>query len=879
MKKLGLNEIRKRFLDFFESKDHYVRQSYPLVPQGDDSLLLINAGMAPMKAYFMGKEEPPKKRMATCQKCIRTGDIENVGVTARHATFFEMLGNFSFGDYFKRESINWGWEFVTKHLEIPADKIWISVYEDDDEAFEIWNKEVGIPAERMVRLGKEDNFWEIGVGPCGPCSELYYDRGEAYGCGSPDCKPGCDCDRYLEFWNHVFTQFDKDEEGVYHPLPSPNIDTGMGLERMACIMQDVNTIFEVDTIRHILNGVLAISGAEYGKDAKNDTSIRIITDHVRAVTFMIADGVLPSNEGRGYVLRRLLRRAARHGKLLGVEGAFLVNLMEKVIEVSGDAYPELIEKRDYIKKILRIEEDRFQETIDQGMDMLKDHMENVKASGSDTISGEDAFKLYDTYGFPVDLTKEIAEEEGLNVDEEGFESEMEKQRERARSARGDMEGAGWKEDVFDSLDSSIKSEFMGYEKLQMESTVLVIVKENELVDSASEGEKVTIILDKTPFYAESGGQAGDKGELISGGFKARVTDTQKGLNARIHHEVVVESGQIKTGQRVDALVLEEMRMATGRNHTATHMLHTALKHVLGTHVEQSGSLVSHEKLRFDFTHFESISKEELLEVERIVNINILKAHKVDVIDASLEEAKKMGATALFGEKYGDRVRVVKMGDYSMELCGGTHLENTSQVGLFKILSESGVAAGVRRIEAVTGMAVYNMLNQKQALIEEVCSVLKAKEDNIVNRSGAVMSQMKDMEKEISSMKSKLLSSSIDDILNNKESVDGVGFIAYKFENTDMDSLRDSADKLRDKMGSAVIVLANIDGDKVNFVCAATKDLMAKGVHAGNIVKEVAKMTGGGGGGRPDMAQAGGKDPSKVDEALSKVADIIKSQLK
>ena len=879
MKKLGLNEIRKRFLDFFESKDHYVRQSYPLVPQGDDSLLLINAGMAPMKAYFMGKEEPPKKRMATCQKCIRTGDIENVGVTARHATFFEMLGNFSFGDYFKRESINWGWEFVIEQLEMPADKLWISVYEDDDEAFEIWNKEVGVPAERMVRLGKADNFWEIGVGPCGPCSEIYYDRGEAYGCGSPDCKPGCDCDRYLEFWNHVFTQFDKDEEGVYHLLPNPNIDTGMGLERMACIMQDVNTIFEVDTIKHILNGVLEISGAEYGKDGKNDTSIRIITDHVRAVTFMIADGVLPSNEGRGYVLRRLLRRAARHGKLLGVEGAFLVNLMEKVIEVSGDAYPELIEKRDYIKKILRIEEERFQETIDQGMDMLKDHMKSVKASGSDTISGEDAFKLYDTYGFPVDLTKEIAEEEGLKVDEEGFESEMEKQRERARSARGDMEGAGWKEDVFDSLDSSIKSEFMGYEKLQMESTVLVIVKENELVDSASEGETVTIILDKTPFYAESGGQAGDRGELVSGGFKARVTDTQKGLNARIHHEVVVESGQVKTGQKVDALVLEEMRMATGRNHTATHMLHTALKNVLGNHVEQSGSLVNHEKLRFDFTHFESISKEELLEVERIVNINILKAHKVDVIDASLEEAKGMGATALFGEKYGDRVRVVKMGDYSMELCGGTHLENTSQVGLFKILSESGVAAGVRRIEAVTGMAVYNMLNQKQALIDEVCSVLKAKEDNVVNRSGAVMSQMKDMEKEISSMKSKLLSSSIDDILNSKESVDGVDFIAYKFENTDMDSLRDSADKLRDKMGSAVIVLANIDGDKVNFVCAATKDLMAKGVHAGNIVKEVAKMTGGGGGGRPDMAQAGGKDPSKVDEALSKVTDIIKSQLK
>jgi len=879
MKKLGLNELRRMFLEFFESKDHYARGSFPLVPENDESLLLINAGMAPMKAYFMGKETPPNKRMATCQKCIRTGDIENVGITARHATFFEMLGNFSFGDYFKRESIKWGWEFVTENLEIPQDKLWVTVYEEDDEAYDIWNKEVGVPEDKIVRLGKADNFWEIGTGPCGPCSEIYFDRGEKYGCGSPDCKPGCDCDRYLEFWNHVFTQFDKDENGVYHPLPNPNIDTGMGLERIACIMQDVDTIFEVDTIDHILKGVCEISGASYGKERNTDISVRIITDHIRAVTFMIGDGVLPSNEGRGYVLRRLLRRAARHGRLLGIKGAFLCELMDKVVEVSSDAYPELKEKQEYIRKVLNVEEDRFEETIDQGMDILKGYMEALKGAGKNVIPGEDAFRLYDTYGFPVDLTKEIAGEEGFTIDEAGFEKEMEDQRERARSARGEMEGAGWKEDVFASLDNSVRSEFLGYENLETQAKVLAIVTDRGVAESLGEGEKGIVILDRTPFYAESGGQAGDQGLIEGDNLVVEVIDTQKGLNDRIHHEVVVRKGKLSVGEEVKLSVVEEIRMATARNHTATHMLQAALRKVLGEHVEQSGSQVNHEKLRFDFTHFEPISKEQLLEVEKIVNINILKAHSIEVKSTTLDDAKQCGATALFGEKYGDIVRMVKMGDYSTELCGGTHLENTAQVGLFKITSESGIAAGVRRIEAVTGMAVYNMLNHKQQVIDSACSALKTKEDNIVHRAEGVMQHVRELEKEVEELKAKLFSSSLDDILGKKASIDGVDYIVERMDGQGMDSLRANADKIRDRMVSGVVVLAGAEGEKVNFVATVTKDLIAKGLNAGNIVKEAAKITGGGGGGKPNMAQAGGKDASKLDEALSAIPGIIKTQIK
>ncbi|SHK05547.1 alanine--tRNA ligase [Tepidibacter formicigenes] len=877
MKKLGLNEIRSRFLEFFESKGHLAKGSFPLVPQNDPSLLLINAGMAPLKNYFMGKEVPPNKRMATCQKCIRTGDIENVGKTARHATLFEMLGNFSFGDYFKRESIKWGWEFVTKHLEIPEEKVWVSIYENDDEAFEIWNKEVGFPAQRIVRLGKEDNFWEIGTGPCGPCSELYYDRGEKYGCNSPDCKPGCDCDRYIEFWNHVFTQFDKDEDGNYNPLPNPNIDTGMGLERIACIMQDVDNIFEIDTIKHILNGVLEITNVEYGKNEKTDTSIRIITDHIRAVTFLVADGVLPSNEGRGYVLRRLLRRAARHGKLLGIKEGFLYKLMDKVVEVSGDAYPELIEKKDYIRKVLKIEEERFEETIDQGMEILKGYINKLKENNKKVLSGENAFKLYDTYGFPIDLTKEILEEEGFKVDEKSFEEEMEKQRNRARSARQNDESDGWKEDIFSKIDQSIKSEFVGYYSLEEKSTISAIVKGDEIVNEAHNGEKVTIILDKTPFYAESGGQVGDKGILFNESFDGDVIDTKKGLNDRIHHEVVVKKGSIHVKDEVNAKVEKELRMNSARNHSATHLLHKALKEILGDHVQQAGSLVTPQRLRFDFTHFEAISKEELLKIEMIVNKKVMESLDIDANEMSIDEAKKMGATALFGEKYGDVVRVVAMGDYSCELCGGTHLKNTSQIGLFKIISESGVAAGVRRIEAITGMSVYEYISEKENKILNICNTLKTKEDNVISKAKSLVDEVRELNKELDSIKNKVAMASVDDAVIKKE-VKGVNLILAKFEGMDMNSLRNIGDNLKDKYESGVIVLANTANDKVNFIVTATKDVVEKGVHCGNIIREVAKIAGGNGGGRPDMAQAGGKDTTKVKEALMHAKEVLENQI-
>lgn len=878
MKKLGLNEIRSRFLDFFESKGHLARESYPLVPQNDPSLLFINAGMTPMKSYFMGKEEPPNKRMVTCQKCIRTGDIENVGITARHATFFEMLGNFSFGDYFKKESIQWGWELVTKYLEIPEDKIWVSIYENDDDAFEIWNKEVNFPADRIVRLGKDDNFWEIGTGPCGPCSELYFDRGSKYGCDNPECKPGCDCDRFIEFWNHVFTQFDKDEEGNYNPLPKPNIDTGMGLERMACIMQGVDSIFEIDTIKHILNGVLGIANVEYGKNDKNDISIRIITDHIRAVSFLVSDGVLPSNEGRGYVLRRLLRRAARHGKLLGVKGAFLYKLVDKVIEVSGDVYQALREKEDYIKKVIKVEEERFDETIDQGIEILKSYISELKEKEEKLLSGENAFKLYDTYGFPIDLTKEILEEEGFTIDEKSFEEEMEKQRNRARKARQNEDTDGWKEDIFSSLDKNIKTEFVGYNNLNESAVVKAIIKDNEIVESASEADEVIIILDKTPFYGEGGGQVGDKGVISNENFEGTVLYTKKGINDRVHHEIKVKKGSIKLGDTVDCKVSEELRMSTARNHSATHILHKALREVLGDHIQQAGSLVNPERLRFDFTHFESISNEELLKIEALANKKVLEGMTINASEMSIEDAKKKGATALFGEKYGDVVRVVEMGDFSMELCGGTHLNNTSQIGLFKIISESGVAAGVRRIEAITGINVYNYINEKEEIILKVCDVLKTREDNIINKAKSTVEEVKELNKEIASLKSKLSMGSVDEILNKKEEINGVNIVTAKFDNMDMDSLRNMSDTLKDKLGSGVVVLAAVTEDKVNFVATVTNDVIQKGAHSGNIIKEVAKVAGGSGGGRPNMAQAGGKDINKVDEALNHAKKVLETQI-
>ncbi|MCI9259142.1 MAG: alanine--tRNA ligase [Romboutsia sp.] len=881
MQQMGLNEIRSKFLKFFESKDHYLKESASLVPHNDKSLLLINSGMAPLKNYFAGVEVPPSVRMTTCQKCIRTGDIENVGKTARHGTFFEMLGNFSFGDYFKEQSIAWGWEFVTQHLNIPQEKVWVTVYEEDDEAFEIWENQIKIPKERIVRLGKDDNFWEIGIGPCGPCSELYFDRGEEYGCDNPDCKPGCDCDRYLEFWNHVFTQFDRDEEGNYGQLEHKNIDTGMGLERMACIMQDVDTIFDVDTIKHILNTVENMAGVKYGKGGKTDVSIRIITDHIRAVSFLVADGVLPSNEGRGYVLRRLLRRAARHGKLLGIKENFLYKLVDEVIKVSGEAYPELVEKENYIKKVIRIEEEKFNETIEQGMEILASYIAQLKKNGETTLSGENAFKLYDTYGFPIDLTKEILEEEHLSIDEESFNEEMNKQRERARSARGNMDGEGWKEDPLSKLDSSVASIFEGYNELENSGTIKAIVKDNEIVESAVAGDKVVIVLDQTTFYPEGGGQAGDTGLLVNKNedIVVEVIDTKKGANNTIKHIGLVKSGMINNGEKLTTIVNKETRMASARNHSATHILHKVLKEVLGDHVNQAGSLVTPERLRFDVTHFEAITKEELKVIEEKVNDIILESLNITCENMSISDAKNKGAMALFGEKYGEEVRVVSMGDYSIELCGGTHLTNTSQIGMFKILSEGGVAAGVRRIEAITGRAVYNYLKEKEEVISNVCSNLKTKEDSLSQKVTSLIEENKSLSKELHDMKTKMSLQAIDSVLDSKVDVNGVNLVTTKFEGMDMNTLKEVADNLRDKLVSGVVVLANMSDDKLNLVATSTKDAVDKGVHCGNIVKTIAQIAGGKGGGRPNMAQAGAPDVSKVDEVLNHASEVLKSQVK
>ena len=881
MQQMGLNEIRSKFLKFFESKDHYLKESASLVPQNDKSLLLINSGMAPLKNYFAGVEVPPSVRMTTCQKCIRTGDIENVGKTARHGTFFEMLGNFSFGDYFKEQSISWGWEFVTQHLNIPEEKVWVTVYEEDDEAFGIWENQIKIPKERIVRLGKDDNFWEIGIGPCGPCSELYFDRGEEYGCDNPDCKPGCDCDRYLEFWNHVFTQFNRDEEGNYGQLEHKNIDTGMGLERMACIMQGVDTIFDVDTIKHILNTVEKMANVEYGKGGKTDVSIRIITDHIRAVSFLVADGVLPSNEGRGYVLRRLLRRAARHGKLLGIKENFLYKLVDEVIKVSGEAYSELVEKESYIKKVIRIEEEKFNETIEQGMEILASYIADLKKNGETTLSGENAFKLYDTYGFPIDLTQEILEEEHLSIDEEAFNEEMNKQRERARSARGNMDGESWKEDPLSKLDFSVASTFEGYFELENSGIIKAIVKDNELVDSAVAGDKVIVVLDKTTFYPEGGGQAGDAGLLVNKNedIVVEVIDTKKGANNTIKHIGIVKSGMINTGEKLSTIVDKEIRMASARNHSATHLLHKALKEVLGEHVNQAGSLVTSERLRFDVTHFEAITKEELKVIEEKVNDVILESLNITCENMSINDAKNKGAMALFGEKYGDEVRVVSMGDYSIELCGGTHLTNTSQIGMFKILSEGGVAAGVRRIEAITGRAVYNYLKEKEEIISNVCSNLKTKEDSLSQKVTSLIEENKSLSKELHDMKTKMSLQAVDSVLDSKLDVNGVNLVTTKFEGMDMNTLKEVADNLRDKLVSGVVVLANTTDDKLNLVATATKDAVDKGVHCGNIVKSIAQIAGGKGGGRPNMAQAGAPDVSKVDEALNHASEVLKSQVK
>ena len=878
MKTMGLNQLRDSFLKFFEGKGHLVLPSFSLIPESDKSLLLINSGMAPLKPYFTGQKNPPRRRVTTCQKCIRTPDIERVGKTARHGTFFEMLGNFSFGDYFKKEAIAWAWEYVTQVLELPLDRLWVTIYQEDDEAFDIWTKEIGISPDRVVRMGKEDNFWEIGVGPCGPCSEIFFDRGPEHGCGSEDCGIGCDCDRFVEFWNLVFTQYNKDEDGNYHPLEHPSIDTGMGLERIAAIMQGVNSLFEVDTIKNIMKEVSHISGVKYGDKESTDISLRVITDHIRGTVFMISDGILPSNEGRGYVLRRILRRAARHGKLLGIKDLFLSKVAKVVINESKEAYSELKEKEEYILKVIEVEEKRFDETIDQGLAILKEYIEELKQGNNKILDGQKAFKLYDTYGFPLDLTKEILEEEGLSLDEEGFNEQMKEQRDRARAARQETDYMGADDPIYKLLNPDEITEFKGYETLETRSRVLNIIKDNERVQTAHEGDQILIVLDQTPFYAESGGQVGDIGILENNAVKVEIEDVSKVFGSYIVHKGKVVSGHISIDDELDAKVDREARMATARNHSTTHLLHKALKEVLGSHVEQAGSLVTPSRLRFDFTHFAPLTSEEIENIEKIVNEKIMEGLSVETIETTFDEAKKLGAIALFGEKYGDIVRVVKMGDFTTELCGGTHLTNTGQAGLFKIISETGVAAGVRRIEAVTGAGAHQWLKELNELVHNVSDALKTTPNSLAQKAEGLMQQIKEYEQEIQQLKRQLAQGTIEELVNNKKTIGDVSYIAAKIDHQDMNSLREIADTLRNKLRSGVVVLASENQQKVNMIAAATKDLVSRGVHSGNLIREVAKVTGGGGGGRPDMAQAGGKDPSKISQALDKVKVLLEQQL-
>ena len=879
MKYLGVNEIREEFLKFFESKDHLRLPSFPLVPRNDNSLLLINSGMAPMKAYFTGQEIPPSKRVTTCQKCIRTGDIDNVGKTARHGTFFEMLGDFSFGDYFKNEIVPWSWEFVTKVLEIPEDRLYVTIYEEDDETGKIWHDVVGLPWDRIVKLGKEDNFWEHGTGPCGPCTEIYYDRGPEYGCDSPTCGVGCDCDRYMEFWNLVLTQFNAEEDGTYTELAMKNVDTGMGLERMATIMQGVDSIFDVDTVKSIRDAVCAKANVEYGKDHKTDVSVRVITDHIRSVTMMTADGVLPSNEGRGYVLRRLLRRAARHGKLLGIEGEFLAELSKSVIACSGEAYPELVEKQDYIFKILSIEENSFYKTIDKGMEILKADMEEMKAAGEKVMSGEKSFRLYDTYGFPVDLTKEILAEEGMEIDEDAFTAEMKAQKERARSARAKSNYMGAAETVYNELPVELETAFAGYDVYDVANAKIVALVANEAVaETAQAGDTVAVFLDRTPFYAESGGQVGDQGVIKTETGVVKVTNCVKVVGGKIAHMGEVTEGLVQVGEMACASIDVELRMASSRNHSATHLLHKALRTVLGTHVEQAGSYVSAERLRFDFTHFAAMTADEIKEVERLVNDAIFASYDVHTDEMSIDEARNRGAMALFGEKYGEVVRVVDMGGYSIELCGGAHLKNTAQVGSFKILSENGVAAGVRRIEAVTGREALKHYQAQEDEIKEICRLVKSTPDKLLARLEQLLAEQKETAKELEKLKAKMAGGAADEMLNSKVEIGGVAVLAAEVKDMDGNALRTMGDQLKQKLGSGVVVLASGKDGKVNLMAMATDDVVKKGVHAGNIIKAAAAVCGGGGGGRPNMAQAGGKDASKIADALEKAKAVVAEQL-
>lgn len=879
MQQYGVNELRKMFLNFFESKEHLVMKSFSLVPNNDKSLLLINSGMAPLKPYFTGQEIPPRKRVTTCQKCIRTGDIENVGKTARHGTFFEMLGNFSFGDYFKREAIHWSWEFLTEVVGLDPDRLYPSVYVDDQEAFDIWNKEMGIAPERIFKFGKEDNFWEHGSGPCGPCSEIYYDRGEKYGCGSPDCTVGCECDRYMEIWNNVFTQFDNDGNGNYEELEQKNIDTGMGLERLASVVQDVDSIFDVDTIKALRDKVCEFASVEYKADADKDVSIRLITDHIRSATFMISDGIMPTNEGRGYVLRRLIRRAARHGRLLGIDGKFLAKLSATVIEGSKDGYPELEEKKEFIFKVLTQEEDKFNKTIDQGLSILASMQDEMKEAGKTVLSGADAFKLYDTYGFPLDLTKEILEEAGYTIDEEGFKASMEEQRVKARNAREVTNYMGADATVYDEIEASVTSEFVGYDRLTHTSKISVLTTESEIVEAITEGQNGTIFVDETPFYATMGGQEGDTGIICTEDAEFTVSNTIKLLGGKIGHVGNVTKGMFKVGDSVTLEVAEKERANTCKNHSATHLLQKALKTVLGSHVEQKGSFVTPDRLRFDFAHFSAMTPEELEKVENIVNTEIAKNVPVVTEVMNIEQAKATGAMALFGEKYEEDVRVVSMGDFSKELCGGTHVSNTGNITTFKIVSEAGVAAGVRRIEALTGDGVFCYYKEVEKELAEAAKAAKSTPANLKEKIEHMQAEMKALQSEIESLKSKAAKDALGDVMNQVKEVNGVRLLATAVEDVDMNGLRDLGDQLKEKLGEGVVVIASSASGKVNLIAMATDEAMEKGAHAGNLIKGIAALVGGGGGGRPNMAQAGGKNPAGIPDAIAKVEEVLGEQIR
>ena len=876
MQKYGVNELRRMFLEFFESKDHLAMKSFSLVPHNDNSLLLINAGMAPLKPYFTGQEIPPRRRVCTCQKCIRTGDIENIGKTARHGTFFEMLGNFSFGDYFKTESLHWSWEFLTQVVGLDPDRLYPSIYLDDEEAFKIWNEEIGVPAERIFRFGREDNFWEHGAGPCGPCSEIYYDRGEKYGCGKPDCTVGCECDRYIEVWNNVFSQFENDGHGNYTDLAQKNIDTGMGLERLAVVVQDVDSLFTIDTNKALLDRVCQLAGKEYQKDYETDVSLRIVTDHIKSCTFMISDGIMPSNEGRGYVLRRLLRRAARHGRKLGIEGKFLANLSDTVIALSKDGYPELEEKKVMIFKVLTEEEDKFNKTIDQGLAILSDMEEEMRKSGSDTLSGADAFKLYDTYGFPLDLTKEILEERSFQVDEEGFAACMKEQKEKARKTTNYM---GADVTVYQSIDPAVTTKFVGYDRLVHDSAITVLTTEDEIVEALTDGQRGTILVEETPFYGTMGGQQADTGVIVSENGEFTVEDTIHLQGGKVGHVGVMTKGMFKTGDTVTLKVDEENRALTARNHSATHLLHKALRTVLGDHVEQAGSLVTRDRLRFDFTHFSAMTPEEIRQVEEIVNKEIHAGLSVVTDEMSLEDAKKTGAMALFGEKYGETVRVVRMGDFSTELCGGTHVANTSSISSFKILSEAGIAAGVRRIEALTSDGLMAHYAETEKELHEAAAAAKTTPGALTAKIEAMLEEIKALHSENEKLKSKLAKEAMGDVMDQVQEVKGVKVLAVRADGVDMNGLRNLGDQLKEKLGEGVIVIASVLDGKVNLMATATDGAQKAGAHAGNLIKAIAGLVGGGGGGRPNMAQAGGKNPAGVDEALAKVAETVESQVR